>query len=119
MLLARHILTITNFPINKIIEEGISINEQWQNNLARMHDVRQAGFKIHKLARESKDEISELIYRTIGQAVASGHMKEHGMIASDYTIKLINAIYPNDLEKAKEERLNQINYIKCALETIQ
>lgn len=115
MLLARYILKITSFQTNEVLEEGFDINEAWQKELVRMHDVRQAAFKIHKLARESDNEVSKLIYRTIGQAVASGHMKEHGMVASDYAIKLINIIYPNNLEKVREERMNQISFMKSVL----
>ncbi len=54
--MAKHIIEITNFDINKYpeIQEGFNINEQWQNGNARMHDVRQIGFKIHKIARDNR-----------------------------------------------------------------
>lgn len=48
-------------------------------------------------------------FRVIGQAVASGHMKEHGMVASDYAIKLINLMYPCDMSKVIEERQWQLS----------
>lgn len=41
----------------------------------------------------------------IGQAVTSGHMKEHSMVTSDYSIKVINLLYNDDIEKIKEERI--------------
>jgi hypothetical protein len=37
------------------------------------------------------------------------------MIASDYLIKLINIIYPNDLEMVKSVRLIQIENLKKAI----
>lgn len=108
--MAKHIIEITNFDINKYpeIQEGFNINEQWQNGNARMHDVRQIGFKIHKIAREQKNELNKNIIRVIGQAVASGHMREHSMITSDYSIKVINLLYNDDIEKIKEERIRQL-----------
>lgn len=108
--MAKHIIEITNFDINKYpeIQEGFNINEQWQNGNARMHDVRQIGFKIHKIAREQKNELNKNIIRVIGQAVASGHMREHSMITSDYSIKVINLLYNDDIEKIKEERIWQL-----------
>ena len=81
----------------------------WQAGKARMHEVRQAGFAIHKVARAQTDELLTVTLRVIGQAVASGHMKEHGMVASDYAIKLINLMYPCDMSKVIEERQWQLS----------
>jgi len=115
--IAKHILKIANIDYYEIPEiiEGFKVNQDWQNNKAQIHDVRQAGFKIHKLARSyNNDEIKKYALRVVGQAVASGHMKEHAIVASDYAIKLINIMYPNDLEKVTEERnwqLRKLNEI--------
>ncbi len=108
--MAKHIIEITNFDIKKYpeIQEGFNINELWQNGKVRMYDVRQIGFKIHKIAREQKNELDKNIIRVIGQAVASGHMREHSMVTSDYAIKVINLLYNDDIEKIKEERIWQL-----------
>ncbi len=84
--IARHIIEITNYDISKYpeIEEGFNINELWQD---------------------------KNIVRVIGQAVASGHMKEHSMVTSDYAIKVINILYNDDAEKIKEERNWQLNQL--------
>lgn len=109
--IAKHIIKITKFDFNKYpeIQEGFNINELWQESKVRMHDVRQIGFKIHKIARIQSNELEKNIIRVIGQAVASGHMKEHSMVTSDYAIKVINILYNNDLEKVKEERNWQLD----------
>lgn len=112
--LAKHIIELTHFDAYKHLEiqEGIAINELWQEGKARMHDVRQISFKIHKIAREQDDVLSKTILRVIGHAVASGHMKEHSMVASDYAVKVINLLYNNDLEKITAERLWQLEKTK-------
>ncbi|MDO4468025.1 MAG: hypothetical protein Q4C49_13640 [Bacillota bacterium] len=94
------------------ITDGFRVNEMWQNGKARMYDVRQAGFQIHKIARVQDDEITKVAFRVIGQAVGTAHMKEHGMVASDYAIKLINLKYPKDHSKVLEERNWQIGKLK-------
>ena len=48
----------------------------------------------------------------VGQAVATGHMREHAMVASDYAIKVINLLFPNNVNAVKQERLWQINHLK-------
>jgi hypothetical protein len=71
--------------------------------------VRLAGFKIHHAARLCKSKILENAFRAAGQAVGVGHMKEHAMICSDYVIKTVQLIYPNQLEKITEERQWQLD----------
>ncbi len=112
--MAKHILEIADIDYHSIaeIESGFKINELWQIGQARVHDVRQAGFKIHKLARESDSEIRKTALRVVGQAIGSGHMREHAMVASDYSIKTINLIKPNDFEAITKEREWQLKELK-------
>ena len=115
--IAKHILKTVEIDYKEIdeIAEGFKINELWQVKEARMHDVRQAGFKIHKIARESDSEIKKTAFRVVGQAVASGHMKEHAMVASDYAVKTIGLINSNDMEAITLEREWQLKEIKKCL----
>ena len=82
-----------------------------------MHDVRQAGFKIHALTKETEDVLYITVLRVIGQAVGTGHMREHAMVASDYAIKVVNLLQPGNKEAIITEREWQIsNLIKCLQE---
>lgn len=114
LLIAKRILERvgTNYTSIDEIVEGFNINELWQVGKARMHDVRQAGFKIHKLARECESEIEKTALRVAGQAVGSGHMREHAMVASDYAIKTIGLISSNDIKSITLEREWQLNDLK-------
>lgn len=51
--LAKHILTLIDYKDmeHPVIQAGYAVNERWQRGDARMHDVRQAGFQIHQLAK--------------------------------------------------------------------
>ena len=77
-----------------------------------MFDVRQAGFKVHQLAKSCNDPISQAALRVIGQAVGSGHMREHAMVASDYAIKTINLKFPSDMSAVRAEREWQITALR-------
>ena len=114
LLIAKHILDIVNIDYYSIEEivDGFMVNELWQTGNARMHDVRQAGLKIHKIARECESEIKKTAFRVTGQAVASGHMREHAMVASDYAIKTIGLISSNDIDAITLEREWQLNELK-------
>ena len=111
--LAEHVLDLIQYagPGDDIIKEGFLVNERWQNGTARMHDVRQAGFKIHRLAKASEDIMVSSALRAAGHAVAAGHMKQHAMVASDYAVKVINLLYPDNMDAVRQERLWQINQL--------
>ncbi|WP_373471635.1 putative immunity protein [Carnobacterium alterfunditum] len=112
--IAKHILDIVGIDYNLIadIADGFQINELWQLDKAGMHDVRQTGFKIHKLARECDDEIRKTALRVAGQAVGSGHMREHAMVASDYAVKTIGLLNSNNINAVTREREWQLNELK-------
>lgn len=114
LIMAKHILDIADIDYSSIdsIVDGFVVNELWQVGNARMHDVRQAGFRIHKIARECESEIKKTAFRVAGQAVASGHMREHAMVASDYAIKTIGLIHSNDIDAITFEREWQLNELK-------
>ena len=77
-----------------------------------MYDLRQAGFSIHRLAKAQESNIICTALRVVGQAVGTAHMKERGIVASDYAIKCCNIAYPNNKDKVEQERLWQINELR-------
>jgi hypothetical protein len=112
--LARHILDIVGIDYNSIDEiiNGFKINQLSQLGTTTVKVVRQAGFKIHKIARECDNEIQKSALRVAGHAVGSGHMREHSMVASDYAIKTIGLLNPNDINAITNERQWQLNELK-------
>lgn len=112
--IAKHSLTLAAIDYYCVDEvmDGFKTNELWQIGEARIHDVRQASFNIHKIARESDSEIKKTALRVAAQAVGSGHIREHAMVASDYAVKLINLIRPKDFKAISQEREWQYNELK-------
>lgn len=119
--LAKHILLLLDLDYERVdvIRDGFQVNEMWQSDKARMHDVRQAGFKVHKLARETNNIVYQTALRVVGQAVGSGHMREHSLVASDYAIKVIGLISNNDLDSITKERIWQLEELRKIIKTIQ
>lgn len=116
--LAENCLRFSNiaYEDNPIIMHGIKTNELWQSSRAHMHDVRQAGFEIHRLARACKDEVQKAALRTAGQAVSSAHMKQHSIVASDYAVKAMNLLCPNDLRAVSALRQWQLDTLKIFID---
>ena len=50
--------------------------------------------------------------RVCGHAVATGHMKEHAMVASDYAVRVIDLLHPDKMDEVRKERLWQIDRLK-------
>lgn len=114
LILAEHSLTLVgyHYEADPIIQNGFDTNRQWQTGESRVFDVRQAGFKIHQLAKSCKDPIIQAALRVAGQAIGTGHMREHAMVASDYAIKVINLKHPGDISVVKAEREWQIKTLR-------
>jgi hypothetical protein len=112
LLLAQHILDLTNIPPCGAINECFEINRKWQEGKAKFQDARQVAFKINRLAHEEKDPIKAKVFRVMGQVAATPHVKRHALIASDYAITLINLMYPKNLDEVKKERKIQIELMK-------
>ncbi len=118
ILIAKHILQTVHIDYQTVeeITQGFAVHTSWQIGEARMYDVRQSGFKIHKLARACEDEIQKTAFRVVGQAVGTGHMKEHAMVASDYAVKTIGLITDNDHKAIRKEREWQLQTLKKLVE---
>lgn len=112
--LAEHILALAgyDYEADPFIRAGFTANRQWQSGAARMFDVRQAGFKVHQIAKTCENPVMQAALRVAGHAVGTGHMREHAMVASDYAIKTINLKYPNDMNAVRAEREWQIAALK-------
>ena len=117
LLLAKHILDFAgiDYSTNDVILDGFNISQEWQNGQAKVHDVRQSGFRIHQLAKQAEDIVQRTVYRVVGQSVAVGHMAEHAMVASDYAVKIVNLLFPDDGVAVTAERQWQINKLKQLL----
>src|SRR5699024_4030578 len=50
----------------------------------RAYDLRKVGFTVNELAKESKTNTSKYSARSFAQAIATGHMRGHAMVSSDY-----------------------------------
>lgn len=112
LLLADHILELTQTPIDPNIRQVYDVIHAWQAKEVRFQAARDVAGLMHDLAREEKDLVKVKVYRVLGQVAATPHVKRHALIASDYAITLINLMYPKDLEKVREERLIQIRLMK-------
>jgi hypothetical protein len=118
LLLGQHILKITNTAPCTEITEGFELNEKWQKGephkrgFAKFQDSRNAADKLYKLARDEKDPVKEKVYRVMANIAAVPHVKNHSLWASDYAVKLINKMYPNNFEEVKKEREIQIELMK-------
>lgn len=110
----KHVLLL--FESKKIdiilIEKGFKINKLWQIENTTVNEVRQAGFKIHEVARQCKSELTKNTIRPVGQAVGVGHMREHSIFYSDYAIKTIQLAFPDQMDKISQERQWQLNELK-------
>jgi hypothetical protein len=75
---------------------GIETLEKRITGDIRAFDLRKVGFIVNELAKESTSEVSKYAARSFAQAIATGHMRGHAIVSSDYAVKLVNNISKND-----------------------
>ncbi|MEL7569732.1 MAG: putative immunity protein [Eubacteriaceae bacterium] len=112
LLLGRHIMDLTNTQPCGEISEAYEISEKWLEGKAKFTEARAAAIKIHRLAHNEEDPVMEKVYRIMVQVAATPHVKNHALIASDYAIKLINTMYPDNAQEVSRERQEQIKLMK-------
>ncbi|NLC54761.1 MAG: hypothetical protein GX769_02655 [Erysipelothrix sp.] len=113
--IATRLLKVSEFNNDSTVNEGIKLVKMWSVGKANLQTVRQASFAIHKLARETENIVDKTILRCLGQAIASVHVKEHALIASDYAIKSIGLINDNDIKKISQSRKYQLYLLRSLI----
>jgi hypothetical protein len=117
LLLGEHILEITGMEPDDEIIESFEINKKWLNGetgkgFAKFQIARDVAGKLLRSARNEKDPIKQKVYRVMAQIANSPHVKNHALWASDYAVKLINTMYPDNFDEVKKERRIQIELMK-------
>ncbi|AIQ24155.1 putative immunity protein [Paenibacillus sp. FSL H7-0737] len=95
------------------IDLGIETLEKRIAGGIRAFDLRKVGFIVNELAKKSTTEASKYAARSFEQAIATGHMRGHAMVSSDYAVKMVNI--SNDFsvaEAATKERERQLRIAK-------
>ena len=91
-----------------IVTKTIDILKKRINHEISAYELRSAGFLANTLAQKSINELSKYASRVFAQAIATGHMRGHAIVSSDYSIKVVNLLFPNDDNSIIKEREKQI-----------
>ena len=106
----------------KILTQVREVFQARLDGRASAYELRQAGFLANKLSQQAQSQIGKYAARVFAQAVATGHMRGHAIVAADYAIKLRNLQSPDDLQLATKEREGQIElasaFIRSGKETL-
>jgi hypothetical protein len=93
---------------NLIVTKTLGIFTKRIDNEINAYELRNAGFLANTLAQKSTNDLSKFASRVFAQAIATGHMRGHAIVSSDYSIKVINLLFPNDDDAITKEREKQI-----------
>lgn len=100
---------------NDIIFKTSDILQKRIDRKLSAFELRKAGFLANTLAKNSINEISKFSSRVYAQTIATGHMRGHAIVSSDYAIKVNNLLNNNSKDKAIKERNKQIELAKLLL----
>jgi len=103
------------FPKENSIVEGLKVIELWQEGTASVTEVREAGLRVHELARKCHSKTAKTAARALGHAISVGHMREHAMVATDYVILALGLAFSDDMDKITLERRWQLKELRNCL----
>lgn len=71
-------------------------------------DLRKVGWIVQGLAKESTSDVSKYSARSFAHAIATGHMRGHALVCSDYAMRATNLLTDDDLDSSTKERRRQL-----------
>ena len=97
---------------NQLIIKALNKCYLWQSSEATSSEVRNASLSIHRLSRETEDQVEKIAYRALGHAIGSIDLKDHVAIACDYGVKAIGLYNDNDLKQINKARYSQLENLQ-------
>ena len=104
---AEHVLHLFGEKIDERLINALNVAKDWRSKKASVGAARKASVGAHAVARESKNQTSRAVARSVGHAVATAHMADHSLGAAWYALKAVkNADMSVELErKWQDEQL--------------
>lgn len=86
---SEHVLFLINKDIDKRLLHALLIAEEWGNGNVSAGQAMKASVTAHRVAKESEDQTSIAVARSVGHAVATAHMADHSLGAALYALKAL------------------------------
>jgi hypothetical protein len=86
---SEHALLLIDKDVDKRLLHALLIAEEWENGNASVGQAMKASVTAHRVAKESEDQISIAVARSVGHAVATAHMADHSLDAALYALKAL------------------------------
>lgn len=104
---AEHVLPLFGEPIDDRLKNALQVAKEWAQGRVPVGSAQKASLDAHTVARESKDQSSIAVARSVGQAVATAHMADHSLGAAWYALKAVKSVGKSvDIErKWQDEQL--------------
>jgi hypothetical protein len=111
-----HLFLLTGLDRPEEVNLTIASLERWLDKKTNFHESRNISYRaLIKKAQVEQDITKELLYKTLAQITCIPHVKFHGLWASDFAIKLINHLFPNNVKAIESARQQQIEILKCEI----
>lgn len=103
---AENVLPLSTNKIDKRLIDAIKTAKDWTNDNATVGDCRNAAFDAIAVANEGTNPAEVAVARSVGHAVATAHMADHSLRASEYALKAAKlAGKSTDIEREFQDQL--------------
>ena len=98
---SEHVLLLIDQNIDKRLINALHIAKEWEKERVTVGEARAASLSAIAVARESPNPIITAVARSIGHAVATAHMADHSIGASEYALKAVKLLGKSIEEERK------------------
>lgn len=100
------------FSENDNILHAISKYELWLDNKCQIKELKLECEKLKKEIKKEKNILTQSIFFAIYYSLSNCYKSKNYLLAADYSIKVINIMYPDNKQEIINERIWQINNLR-------
>ncbi|MEN6293326.1 MAG: putative immunity protein [Methanobacterium sp.] len=86
---SENVLYLFGEKIDERLKNALDVAHAWEDGNASVGDARDASLGAIAVARESSNQTSIAVARSVGHAVATAHMADHSLGAAWYALKAV------------------------------
>ncbi|MEN6554546.1 MAG: putative immunity protein [Methanobacterium sp.] len=86
---SENVLYLFGEKIDERLKNALDVAHAWEDGNASVGDARNASLGAIAVARESSNQTSIAVARSVGHAVATAHMADHSLGAAWYALKAV------------------------------
>lgn len=107
---SERVMLLINNDIDERLLHALNVAREWENENVTTGVAMKASLSAHAAARESTDQTSIAVARSVGHAVATAHMADHSLGAALYALKALK-LAGKSIDEERDWQIKQLQQL--------